>query len=179
MQIPLVKLKAILLYFGNNTEYLGKIKLMKLFYFLDFMHLKQYGAPVTYDTYVHLEKGPIPSTIKNLIDEAIECGEDSSIADVIHFETPPNTQRMIKLIANREFTEQDKKHFSDTEFEILQKVCAIYGNSTMDKIKEASHKEAPYRKTNYLDEIPYYLAADDPDSQVTKEDIELFMKLAS
>lgn len=177
MQIPLVKLKAILLYFANNTEYLGKIKLMKLFYFLDFMHIKHYGAPVTYDTYVHLEKGPIPSKIKNLIDDAIESGEDSIIADVVHFETPADTKRMIKMIPNRKFSEQDRKYFSETEFEILQKVCAIYGKSTMATIKEASHKEAPYSKTKYLEEIPYALAAQDPDSKVTKEEIELFMKL--
>jgi hypothetical protein len=85
---------------------------------------------------------------------------------------------MIKMVANRKFTEQDRKYFSDTEFEILQKVCAIYGKSTMNKIKEAAHKEAPYSRTKYLDKIPYTLAAEDPDSRISKEEIELFMKLA-
>ena len=55
MKIPMPKLKAILLYFGTYTDnrFLGKVKLMKLFYFLDFMHVKKYGTPVTYDTYVN------------------------------------------------------------------------------------------------------------------------------
>ena len=79
MVIPLTKIKAILLYFSNNTNirYLGKIKLMKLFYFLDFMHVKEYGIPVTFDTYYHLEKGPIPTFIMNLVDEASEDGKST------------------------------------------------------------------------------------------------------
>lgn len=177
MEIPLSKLKVILLYFANNTKYLGKIKLMKLFYFLDFMHVKKYGAPVTYDKYVHLEKGPIPSAIKNLIDDAIEAGEDSPLADVVHFETPSTTERMIKMVANRRFTDEDRKQFTDTEFEILQKVCAIYGNSIMNRIKDDAHKEAGYSKTRYLENIPYSLAAEDPDSQVKKEEIEFLLSL--
>ena len=176
MKISLPKLKAILLYFGHNTKYLGKIKLMKLFYFLDFMHVKHYGAPVTYDTYRKLEKGPIPSTIFNLITEATEDEESSMLADVVHFETPART-RMVKMVPNRQFSESDKKLFSETEFEILQKVCALYGDSTMEEIKEASHREAPWQKTKFLQEISYTLAAEDPDSEVTKDEIELFLKL--
>ena len=69
MKIPLSKLKAMLLFFASNTNpaLLGKVKLMKLFYFCDFMNIKKYGAPITFDNYVHLEHGPIPSTIMNLV----------------------------------------------------------------------------------------------------------------
>lgn len=173
--VSLPKLKAILLYFGNHTKYLGKIKLMKLFYFLDFMHVKYYGAPVTYDTYINLEKGPIPSTILNLINESVDEEKKSAIVDVVHFETPKGT-RMVKMIPNRKFTDADRKYFSETEFKMLQKVCALFGNSSMNEIKEASHKEAPWRKTKYLDEIPYSLATEDPDSKISKEEIELLLK---
>lgn len=176
MKISLPKLKAILLYFGNNTNYLGKIKLMKLFYFLDFMHVKQYASPVTFDIYKNLEKGPIPSTIYNVITESADAPESSRIADVVHFETPSNTV-MLKLVPNRTFTPNDRKYLSDTEFEILQKVCSLYGQSTMSEIIEVSHREAPWKMTNFLDEIPYSLAAYDADSKVSKEEIELFLAI--
>ena len=57
--ITLDKIKSIKIYFAKNTnsQYLGKVKLMKLFYFLDFTHVKDYGIPVTYDTYYKLETG--------------------------------------------------------------------------------------------------------------------------
>ena len=37
MKISISKLKAIILFFGNhtNTKFLGKVKLMKLFYFIN------------------------------------------------------------------------------------------------------------------------------------------------
>ena len=95
---------------------------MKLFYFLDFMHLKKYGTPVTYDTYVKLEHGPIPSFIKNLIDTATDDIDSSMLSDTIHIERPVGTD-MYRVLPNRHFTEADKGYFSETELEILEQVC--------------------------------------------------------
>src|SRR3990167_8043480 len=104
MTIPVPKLKAIILYFCTNTDgrFLGKTKLMKLFYFLDFMHVKKYGSPVTYDSYIHLEHGPIPSTIKNLVDTAADDVDNSILADTISVERPEGTD-MCRIIGLRKF----------------------------------------------------------------------------
>lgn len=177
--ISLPKLKAILLYFGNNTKYLGKVKLMKLFYFLDFIHTKKYGAPVTFDRYIHLEHGPIPSTILNLIDTAVDDPEKSTLNDVIHFERIKRQWRgkeMIKMIPNRKFSESDKKYFSVSELEVLKEVCKKFYNIKAESIEKASHNESPWRETSLLDIIPYSLAAKDKDSEVTKEEIDLLLK---
>jgi hypothetical protein len=66
---PIPKLKAMIRYFATYTDprSLGKKKLMKLFYFADFEHVKKYASPITFDNYVHLEHGPVPSTILNLV----------------------------------------------------------------------------------------------------------------
>lgn len=176
MKIHFNKFKLILLYFANHCQYLGKIKLMKLFYFLDFMHVKKYGIPITFDTYINLEKGPIPSTILNVVTEAIEDPDFSQLADVVHFETPKGT-RMNKMLPNRKFTEEDRKYFSEIEFDTLQRVCSIYGDKLMRSIKDESHEQAPWRETKYLDEIPYSLAANDPDSMATKEEIETLLRI--
>lgn len=178
MKIPLPKLKAILLYFCENTDprFLGKVKLMKLFYFLDFTHVKTYGSPVTYDNYVNLEHGPIPSFIKNLVDTAADDIDTSRLADTIYFERPAGID-MYRVLPIRKFTEEDKKYFSETELEILEKVCARFGNKNTNYIEEASHKEAPWKETYFLDEIPYTLAADDIDCAVDKEEIELLLKI--
>lgn len=178
MNIPLVKLKAIILYFCQNTDrkFLGKVKLMKLFYFLDFIHLKKYGSPVTYDTYVHLEHGPIPSTIKNLVDTAADDIDHSELADTISFERPIGTE-MYRLVPQRKFNDKDKKYFSPTELEILETVCARFGNKNTQYIEQASHEEAPWKETNLLNEIPYTLAANDNDCLVTKEEIDLLLNI--
>lgn len=178
MGINVNKLKAIILYFSLNTKYLGKVKLMKLIYFLDFMHLKNYGTPITYDTYVNLQHGPIPSTIKNLIDDAADDITHSNLKDVIKIEKHkmPTGNTMIKFTPNRLFTINDKKYFSESEFEILEKVASLFKKSTCDQIENASHKESAWKETDFLDPIPYTLAAKDNDSKVTEKEIELLLK---
>lgn len=178
MKIPLQKLKAILLYFGNytNNKYLGKTKLMKLFYFLDFIHIKRYGSPVTYDRYVHLEHGPIPQSIKNLIDTASEDVDISMLSDVVSFERPESID-MVRMIPLRKFTDTDKKLFSETELEILNEVCLKYGEKNTKYIEDESHNESPWKCTYLLQDIPYSLATEDKDCFVTKEQIEIMESL--
>ena len=84
---------------------------------------------------------------------------------------------MIKMLPNRDFTKEDKKYFSEFEFETMQKVCLIYGKSLMRSVRDKSHQQAPWRETKYLEPIPYSLAAKDPDSLVTKEEIETLLDL--
>ena len=180
MNIPIKKLKAVLLYFTSNTDvkYLGKVKLMKLIYFLDFMHLKTYGTPVTYDTYINLEHGPIPSFIKNLVDNAADDIDSSILSDTIAFERPAGT-KMFRVLPKRSLTEKDEKLFTETELDILQKVCIKYGNKNTQYVEDASHKEAPWKKPSQLQPISYTLAADDPDCKGSREEIELAVNLLS
>ena len=176
--ITIPKLKAILLYFVSftDTKYLGKVKLMKLFYFLDFMHLKTYGSPVTYDIYINMEHGPVPSSIKNLVDTSADDMDNSILSDTIECEYPEFT-KMCRVLPRREFTESDKKYFSENELDILQKVCQRFGDKNTKYIEDASHNEAAWKETKLLEKIPYTLAAQDKDSKVTEEEIELLLSL--
>lgn len=178
MKIPIKKLKAIILYFCTYTDikFLGKVKLMKLFYFLDFLHLKQYGAPITYDTYVNLEHGPIPSAIKNLVDTASDDTDSSVLADTITIERPEGTE-MCRIVGTRKFAENDAKLFSKSELDILRKVCLRFGDKNTKYVEDTSHKESPWLKTNFLEVIPYELAAEDKDCLVDKDEINLMMRI--
>ncbi|MDO8583739.1 MAG: Panacea domain-containing protein [bacterium] len=178
MKIPLRKLKAIILYFCENTDskFLGKVKLMKLFYFLDFTHVKRHGIPVTWDHYVHLEYGPIPSTIKNLVDDAGEDFDSSPLADTIGIEKKDGVN-MYRIVQRRKFTKADEGMLSENELDILKEVCQRFGNENTAYIVKQSHEENPWKKTRLLQEIPYALAADDSDSRTSKEIINLSLKL--
>lgn len=180
MKLPLPKLKAIILYFATYTDprFLGKVKLMKLFYFLDFIHLKKYGAPVTYDTYVNLEHGPIPTEVKNLVDTADDDVDNSVLADTVRFHQPEG-MNMHRVIVTRPFNEQDKRYFSQTELEVLAIVCHRFGNKTTKDVEEAAHKEAPWRETRLLETISYTLATKDDDCLVSEEEIKAILSIAS
>jgi len=179
MNIPIQKLKAIILYFCEHTDpkFLGKVKLMKLFYFLDFLHVKKYAAPVTYDRYVKLEHGPIPSIIKSLVDDAGEDMQSSVLADVIDIERPEGIS-MFKVVCRRELTQNDLDWFSQSELQTLATVCARFGDKNTDFIVNASHKEAPWKESEWFQEIPYALAAKDGDCEVGVEDINLMLEIA-
>lgn len=176
MKIPARKLKALLLYFTLHTEprLLGKTKLMKLIYFADFLHLKRYGALITYDKYYHLEYGPVPTTIKNLVDSADSDVDNSILADTIKITRHSEQMRIEPL---RTFSESDKNLFSDSELRTLERVCARFSSTNTRDIVEASHLEAPWRDTEELEEIPFKLALEDPDCEISKADFELFKLL--
>jgi len=178
MNVSMPKLKAVILYFAENTnpQYLGKVKLMKLLYFLDFQHVKRHGAPVLGDQYYHLPMGPVPTVSKNLVDDLITDPENAKLADTIAIETPPNTQ-MQKIVPLRKLTKHDLDLFTPAELAVLEDVAKRFHNTTADSIIAASHEEAPWRETEELQEIPYELAADDPDSSFTKDDIKFLNSL--
>ena len=179
MKIPLPKLKAMLLFFGKytNSRLLGKTKLMKLFYFVDFGHLKKYGTPITYDTYIHLEHGPIPSAIKNLVDTATDDVDNSALAGTISIGTS-NGSYLQRIIPARDFNESDKRYFSETELEIMHDVCDRFKEKNTREIEDAAHNESPWKKRSLLEKIDYELAINDSDCLVEKEEIELMSRIA-
>jgi len=182
MKLPLSKLKATLLYFCQNTdpENMGKVKLMKLFYFLDFIHTRRYGIPITFDSYVNLDHGPIPSTIKNIVDELSCDSGKSAIMDTVTLNVrhigDGKTQHQI--VRNRDLQQLDLDMFSGNELDILKEICEKYKSSTGADVEEISHNEAPWKKTKYLDPIPYELAGFDPDSKFSPEEILSILKLS-
>ncbi len=177
MKIPLNKVRAMIKYFAQNTdeELLGKVKLMKLFYFSDFTHTKHHGQPITFDYYIKLEHGPIPSKIKNLVDEAEEDPETSFLSDLMSIEKQDNCY-LHKIVAKKPFTEEDAKLFSKSELDVLRNVCKKFYNSNTKAIETASHQDGPWEQVEFLGEIPYALVfnGDDEESK-SKRDIVKFL----
>lgn len=149
---------------------------MKLFYFLDFTYIKKYGTSITGDTYYHLEFGPIPTTIKNLVDSVGDNPEMAMLSDVITIQCEDNHD-IHKVICLQPFTEKDKEYFSEAEFETIKSICVRFKDYSTPQIVDFSHKEAPWLLTRQLEAIPYMLAAEDTDCSVTKQDIKLLSAL--
>lgn len=178
MLIPARKIKAILKYFCTNTnpEFLGKTKLMKLFYFADFRHVKKYGRSITGDTYYHLEHGPIPSTILNLVNSVLDAQEEAILSDTIVIDFH-SEKAMQKILCLGSFEQTDKCLFSESELEILELVCKEFGERNTKYIVDLSHMEAPWAQTKETEKISYTLAASDPDCLVDEELLRLVEKI--
>ena len=65
-----------LLFVINNLEKADTHKVYKILYFADQKHLLKYGRPIFGDTYVKMKYGPVPSFVKNVVDENIEGLEE-------------------------------------------------------------------------------------------------------
>ena len=65
------KYKNIILFFARKIQNgtLGKLKLMKLLYYLDFDFFEKYGRSVTGDEYLRFEHGPVPRMGEKILKE--------------------------------------------------------------------------------------------------------------
>lgn len=69
-----------ILYFAHNVAALGKVKLFKLLYLLDFDHYRQTGRSVTGLEYRAWKMGPVPAELVQQWD-ALEDGYGSGHPD--------------------------------------------------------------------------------------------------
>lgn len=165
-------------YFATFTDprLLGKTKLMKLFYFTDFGHVKKYASPITCDNYVHLEHGPIPSTIMNFVNAVENDTESAILGDTIQIERREGSN-MKRIVALRDFTPKDSEYFSQTELKTMESVCKRFKGFTGKEIEDISHKEGAFLKTEEGESIPYVLAAEDQDCLIGRKELESLLSL--
>jgi len=71
VKINPIKYKNIILFFANKIKNgtLGKLKVMKLLYFLDFDFYEKYGKSVSGDEYLRFDNGPIPRMAEKILKE--------------------------------------------------------------------------------------------------------------
>lgn len=180
MKIPIPKLKAMMRFFGTYTDerLLGKTKLMKLFYFVDFEHTRKFGSPITYDDYYHLDHGPIPSVIKNLVDEVDDDFDNATLSDTISIEQRDGSA-LKRISSARKFSEKDLKYFSDTEMQTMKAISKRFETATAKEIEKASHEEAPWQETRFGEKISYLLALKGAESNVKEEEVSLFLNIVN
>jgi len=155
-----------ILYFAHNTAALGKVKLFKLLYLLDFEHFRQTGRSVTGMEYRAWKMGPVPAELVQQWD-ALE--DDVAAAIRIVPEQVIDFWRE-KVVPLQPF---DAEHFSRRELRILEGLAAAYAGVLSEKMIDFTHAENGAWARVWSDgegrdhAIPYALAiADDaPDRE--------------
>lgn len=157
-------------YFARHTKKFGKIKLYKLLYFLDFEHFKQTGRDVTGLAYFAWQKGPVPVSLHNEIDEP-----KADLIEAFNFgKRTVGDGWMLVIEPKLPFSES---HFSKREMTILKNLAEEYRDADADSMVEATHLEnLPWdqiynKEGKKQQEIPYDLA-------LRKDEREQMMKVA-
>lgn len=146
------KYKNAILFFAGKIKNgtLGKLKMMKLLYFLDFDFFERYGRSITGDSYLRFENGPVPRMGEKILKEM--NGREIKITNRKVKEGYRDQQHIEAL---KEF---DLKAFDKEELLMLEDLAAKWEKFTGAEMKNASHGEAPWIATKPNEVIDYNLA---------------------
>jgi uncharacterized phage-associated protein len=159
MKVDFEKVGIIAAYLADNTNTLYVTKLLKLFYYIDFITFNQKGASVTNDWYFKLPYGPVPTTIKNEIDilasNTMESGIKSQLSKYIKLED--DQEKNGKLVVSRT-KNYNLRTLSNYEIEIVKAVAGKFKNTRAKQLSNQTHKEKPWLLTNENSVIDYALS---------------------
>ena len=149
------KLINAIIYFATHTKLCGKIKLMKLLYYLDFFHFRETAKSVTGLEYFAWEMGPVPRT---LFGELSRMKPDLRSAISISQVGP-----LEKIVAKKKF---NNKYFTKRQMRLLKDVAFIFRDAKAGDMIDVTHlPNTPYDKTllekGEFEKIDYLLSIDD------------------
>lgn len=138
----LKKEKAVnaLLYVSEQLEKPDTHKVFKILYFADKKHLYRYGRPISGDTYFKMEYGPVPSFIRDVVEEKIKGLEEVIAKYHKHF---LKNLRQAKL-----------DHLSETDMNCLNESISENRDLSFQELTFKSHDEAYHKaewQIDYLD----------------------------
>ncbi|MEF8720208.1 MAG: Panacea domain-containing protein [Candidatus Accumulibacter necessarius] len=145
------------IYFAKNTRFMGKIKLCKLLYFLDFEHFKDTGRSVTGMDYFAWRMGPVPVDLYEEVDMP-----EPDLAERVEFIEKPTRNGTMLVV--RPLADFDDSHFTKRELRIMQGLAEEFRDMRADDMIEATHLENQPWHRIYVEEqkrqqkIPYGLA---------------------
>jgi len=164
------KIVNAIMFFASRVKYPFKLKIFKLLFFLDYIHFKETGRPVTNLLYKAYPMGPVPERLYEAINER-KCS-DYFNRNLKLIERPDIGEGALQfnLRAGRK---PNMETFSPREIRILEEVTDIYKNSQADEMSEITHlKNSPWEKTinekGRFQYIDYMLALDD-EAEIPKE----------
>lgn len=146
------KLQQVILYFLEhiNNVHLGRTKLMKLLYYVDFNHYESHGRAVTGATYRKLPHGPYPKDAEKLIQKMEKAG----LLQEVKANHKGFTQHRLITLKGK----FDPAKFSGAELQTLERVAADWADATAQQIEAATHREAPWAGTADGKKIDYEMA---------------------
>jgi uncharacterized phage-associated protein len=104
-------------------------KMNKLLFYIDFISYREQGAAITGLSYKAISYGPVPDRWDKVYSEFSEITQE--LRPVGEY-----TGSVLKAKAKA-----DISLFSDTEIEIIDKICSSMGQYTAHALSELSHKE--------------------------------------
>lgn len=145
------KYRNAILYFAHHVRQVGRTKLWKLLYYLDFDHYERYGTSVTGAQYWRWDNGPVPSTGLAMTRQMQVDGDIDIVPQPTGFQNS-----LLLVVPLHPF---DRSVFTDTEWEMLQAVARKWKFHTARDMSNATHGERPWQEAEPNGFLDYKLAA--------------------
>jgi uncharacterized phage-associated protein len=145
------KYKNAIIFFAKKIQNgtLGKLKLMKLLYYLDFDFFEKYGKSVTGDEYLRFENGPVPRMAEKLIREM-----DGKEIKITRHKIKKGLNDQQHIEALKDF---NINIFTKEEIIMLEEIASKWEKFSGSEMKMATHGEAPWISTKPNNVIDYNL----------------------
>lgn len=160
MKIDFEKIGIIASYFAENTKDLYVTKLLKLFYYLDFISYKERGSSVTNDVYYKLPYGPVPTALKNEIDilAGNVIGDEYKSQLRKYIIIKPDADNFGRKVINNAKNNNPEKKLSEYEFSLVKKLAILFKNTKAKELSNQTHREKPWLLSSDNSIINYELA---------------------
>lgn len=149
------KITTILNVIATNIPNIDKLKLVKLLYFADKEHLKNWGCFITGDHFKKLPYGPVPSKILDLInfsdnqhwlENNLKPDDVLFLKQNISFDNSTH-RKCISLCS------PDTKLLSKSELSALDVVIEKYGNLTGSQLIDLTHEEPWWDRVQLQEDV--------------------------
>jgi uncharacterized phage-associated protein len=128
------KLVQAVIFFASRVRKLGKTKLYKLLYFLDFQHYRDTGRSVTGLVYSAWPMGPVPVELH----EELKAPKDDWQGKATFKSIQVAKGSMLSVTPESAF---DPTHFTRRELRLLEALAVQYRDSDSENMVEATHLE--------------------------------------
>ncbi len=159
MNVQFDKTKALnaLLYVANRVQRKDFHKIFKIVYFADRQHLAEWGRPITGDTYIAMDAGPVPSRMYDILKivrgdsylpDTEGLGKFFKVENRRQAECHPSSledgrgakeEDEVNWMYVNPLVDADLNKLSANEQEALNDSIAKYAGLSYDEIKEKSH----------------------------------------
>jgi uncharacterized phage-associated protein len=121
---------------GGN---LNKMKALKLIWLADRYHLRHFGRTITGDVYFAMPYGPVASTTRDIL----EKNTGLSDSELNYGNEFLETSDKYHYNSSKDF---DKKPFSSTDIEVLEKIFNQYSKYSEFELSKKSHSFPEWKK---------------------------------
>ena len=141
-------------YLLNQLGATDKLKLVKLLFLADKLHLIRYGRTITGDTFYAMRKGPVGSVLSDVLTYSVTCDDE--------YLNPEEIEYCLENISPNEFCNHERnrqecyyraknsnleyEQLSETDKDVINEIFKKFGSMKSGELVDLVHKYPEWKK---------------------------------